>query len=168
MAGRGTASSQFSYGYGAVLGRKDKLFVRYRDETVSSFDSAIRGRFFNSGDVTLGRDDYFDYHQEQGWEAGIQFRVPGPSRVDAQVSWSRLMYTSLAQSIASSWLGISLHDTLNPTVDEGRLERVTVELDRSWSFVRFPIGPQQRATLRLEKGIGGTIAGAYRRFTSGD
>ena len=160
MAGRGTASSQFSYGYGAVLGRKDKLFVRYRDETVSSFDSAIRGRFFNSGDVTLGRDDYFDYHQEQGWEAGIQFRVPGPSRVDAQVSWSRLMYTSLAQSIASSWLGISLHDTLNPTVDEGRLERVTVELDRSWSFVRFPIGPQQRATLRLEKGIGGTIAGA--------
>ncbi len=91
------------------------------------------------------------------------------------------MYTSLAQSIASSWLGISLHDTLNPTVDEGRLERVTVELDRSWSFVRFPIGPQQRATLRLEKGIGVplqeqpitcveklTFFCAYRRFTSGD
>ena len=160
MVGWGTASEELSHGFGAKLGAERQLFVRYRDETVTSFDSAIRGRFFNSGDVTLGRDDYFDYHREFGWEAGMQFRIPGPARIEAIVQWSRLNYESLVQRIQASWLGFSLQDSLNPGVDEGDLERVSITLDRSWEFVRFPIGPQNRATLRLEKGIDGTIADA--------
>lgn len=159
MIGWGSASDAASYGYGAQVGDDRHFFARYRDETVSSFDSAVRGRFFNSGDVTLGRDDYFDYHREHGVEVGARFRIPGRTRIDAQVQWSRLDYESLNQGIQSSWLGISLHDTLNPGVDEGQLERVSVTLDRSWEFVRFPIGPQRRATVRLERGIGGSIPG---------
>lgn len=160
LIGWGSASGDVSHGYGLQLGERKRVFVRYRDETVTSFDSAIRGRFFNSGDVTLGRDDYFDYHAERGIEAGLHIRISDRARINTDVTWSRLDYSSLEQQIQSSWLGFSLHDRLNPGVDEGELERIIVRLDRSWEFVRFPIGPQKRATLRIEKGIGGTIAGA--------
>jgi len=159
MIGWESATKEVNSGYGMAIGSDRRAFVRFRDETSTTFTSAIRGRFFNSADVTLGRDDYFDYHREQGWEAGVELNDLTSADLSVSLTWSRLDYSSAMQSVSTSWLGFGLHDRLNPTVDQGELERVTFTVDKQWEYVRFPIGPQRRATLRLEKGLGGTIAG---------
>ena len=158
MIGWESARKSMSFGYGLELGSERKVFGRYRDETGATFGSAIRGRFFNSADVTIGKEDYFDYHRVRGVQAGVNTSTIRDADMDMVLTWSREEYSSLDQRLDTSWLGFELADQFNPGVDEGTLERVSFKVSKDWDFLRFPIGPQQRATLRIEKGIGGDMA----------
>lgn len=158
MIGWESARKAVDSGYGLQVGTANKLVVGYRDETTTTFSSVVRGRFFNSADVTLGLEDYFDYHRVSGVQAG--FRSEGFTAADLEiaVSWSREDYSSLNQELETSWLGFDMADAFNPAIDEGTLERIEASVTKAWDFLRFPIGPQQRATIHLEKGLGGDIA----------
>jgi len=158
MIGWESARKTASFGYGFELGSDRKVFGRYRDETGATFASAIRGRFFNSADVTIGREDYFDYHRVRGVQAGISTDEIKNTDLEVALTWSREEYSSLVQRLNKSWMGIEMADQFNPGVDEGTLDRISLRVTRDWDFLRFPIGPQQRATLRIEKGLGGDVA----------
>ena len=158
MAGWESARKSWSYGYGLQVGTDQTVFGRYRDETTSTFSSAIRGRFFNSADVTIGREDYFDYHRVRGVQAGASTRSLKGTGAEVSVTWSSEEYSTLNQVLKTSWLGIDLAERFNPAVDEGSLERITLDVTKEWDFLRLPIGPQQRAHLSIEKGIGGDLA----------
>jgi len=157
MIGWESARKALDVGYGAVLGSEKQVFVRYRDETAATFASAVRGRFFNSADVMVGREDYFDYHRVNGVQAGISLDGLTPVDVDLRATWSREDYSSLAQNLTASLIGFDLADTFNPGIDEGTLERLAIEVVRTWDFLQYPIGPQQKVTMRLEKGLGGDV-----------
>lgn len=157
MIGWETARSAMDVGYGIEAGKKHNLFLRYRDETATIFESALWDRLVNSADVSLGRSDYYDYHRVKAIDAGITSASVTPADLDIRAAWSREEYASLNQQLATNWLGLDMADRANPNVAPGTLERLELRLVRSLEFLEVPIGPQQRTAIRVEKGLGGTI-----------
>ncbi len=160
MIGWESAREALGIGYGAEMGKKQKAIIRFRDETAVTFASAVRGRFFNSADVTMGQRDYFDYHRLKGVQAGVMMSSFTAADLDIRLMWFNETFRSVTQQLESSWLGLDMADQFNPAVDAGRLKRLELEVERTRDFLQFPIGPQQRTRLRLERGLGGDIPNA--------
>lgn len=157
MIGWESAPEALDVGYGVEIGKKQRAIIGFRDETAATFASAVRGRFFNSADVTIGKRDYFDYHRLKGVQAGVMVSSVTAADLDLSIMWFSETFRSVTQQLQSSWLGFDMADQINPEVDSGRLKRLELEVVQTRDFIRFPIGPQQRTTLRLERGLGGDI-----------
>ena len=161
-----TAAARVSGGAGIRLGRHDWMRLFVLDRTVSQIPSSVKTPLINSADVMWGSNDYFDYYRIRGVQADIHLDRLTDANVDADFRIGSEEHDSLPQNITSSMIGRSLTDTTNPSIREGSLTYLRVELSKDLDGLPVPVGPQRKWTVRAEWGLGGDIvqAGRYARY----
>jgi hypothetical protein len=114
----------------------------------SHYTSATYPIVFNSLQVLLGEDDYFDYYWVDGFGADLSYS-PGSYATTARIGWRAEEHASLA-----STTGFDLLDRRalrpNPTVDAGRMHRLELAVQVGGDYARFGLEPNRRLAISFE------------------
>lgn len=114
----------------------------------SHYTSATYPILFNSLQVLLGEDDYFDYYWVDGFGADLSYS-PGVYATTARVGWRAEEHASLKNTT-----GFDLLDRRalrpNPSVDAGRMHRMEIAVEVGGDYARFGLEPNRRLAVSFE------------------
>ena len=120
----------------------------YHEGGGSHYESDTYAVLFNSLQALLGEDDYFDYYWVDGFGADLSY-APGAFAAKARLGWRAEKHSSLASTTDFDMLGRKPM-RLNPTVDEGSMRRMELEVEIGGEYTPFGVEPNRRLELSLE------------------
>lgn len=142
---------------GASAGEGRRIFAEYYGGVRARYRSAVKKHLFNSASVLIGRVDYYDWYESEGWRFGVTLdRLPVRS-TSSTLSYRTEHHRSMDQTIRRTVAGLETPAILNAPVSEGSFRSVSYEL--RWDGddgIPLGIGPLETAEIEVERGFGGS------------
>ncbi|HDY88937.1 MAG TPA: carboxypeptidase-like regulatory domain-containing protein [bacterium] len=148
-----TGPGRWSYGgeanYKLGRGRKGFLSLNYSTGTMIRYHSDNYPAFMNSMQTLFARDDYFDYFWNNKISATAGYRF---SKIKTSVSAgiNDEIHRSASKTTDYNVLGSDKVQRENPSVREGRLRSIVINVAYGDEFIPFGLIGQKRAELKIE------------------
>lgn len=137
-----------------VKGGRGSAFAEasVRRGAASHYGSEVYPLLLNTVQVLVAEDDYFDYYWVEGYGLGVGGQLRR-GRLQARLDWRDEKHRSLASQTDFDLLGRTDGLRPNPTVDEGRMRRLDLQLSVGANATTFGLeGPRAAVSASYSDG----------------
>lgn len=134
FGGYSTGYEEFSYGlrmgwWPLPETRRFAIFSSYKAETKTRYNSDLFSKTITSLPVIAGFDDYFDYYRNEGFYGELAY-LPSYQRGTLRLTYKYEQHTSIESKTSYDILARDYIQRYNPTIDEGTLSALELELTK--------------------------------------